>query len=54
MKGARALLAVRTPAKGQAAAATMTGEAGVRRPALADLASVRAFAGEVIPSRSTS
>ncbi|MGW7295933.1 oxidoreductase [Streptomyces xiamenensis] len=45
--GARVLLAVRTPAKGHAAAAAMTGEVGVRRLDLADLASVRAFADEV-------
>ncbi len=43
-KGARVVLAVRDPAKGRAAAATMTGDVGVRRLDLADLASVRAFA----------
>ncbi|GAA2374654.1 oxidoreductase [Streptomyces carpaticus] len=46
-RGARVLLAVRTPAKGRAAAATMTGEVGVHRLDLGDLASVRAFAEEV-------
>ena len=43
-KGARVVLAVRDPAKGQAAAATMTGDVLVRRLDLADLASVRTFA----------
>jgi NAD(P)-dependent dehydrogenase (short-subunit alcohol dehydrogenase family) len=43
-RGARVVLAVRDPAKGRAAAATMTGEVVVRRLDLADLASVRAFA----------
>jgi NAD(P)-dependent dehydrogenase (short-subunit alcohol dehydrogenase family) len=43
-RGARVVLAVRDPAKGEAAAATMTGDVDVRRLDLADLASVRAFA----------
>jgi NAD(P)-dependent dehydrogenase (short-subunit alcohol dehydrogenase family) len=43
-KGAHVVLAVRDPAKGRAAAATMTGDVGVRRLDLADLASVRSFA----------
>jgi NAD(P)-dependent dehydrogenase (short-subunit alcohol dehydrogenase family) len=43
-KGAHVVLAVRDPAKGRAAAATMTGDVSVRRLDLADLASVRAFA----------
>lgn len=43
-KGARVVLAVRDPAKGRAAAATMTGDVGVRRLDLADLALVRGFA----------
>jgi NAD(P)-dependent dehydrogenase (short-subunit alcohol dehydrogenase family) len=42
-RGARLVLAVRDTAKGQAAAATMTGDVVVRRLDLADLASVRAF-----------
>lgn len=45
--GARVVLAVRDPAKGQAAAATMTGDVVVRRLDLADLASIRAFAQDV-------
>ncbi|WP_182909508.1 oxidoreductase [Microbispora sp. H13382] len=43
-RGARVVLAVRDPAKGHAAAGTMTGDVAVRRLDLADLASVRAFA----------
>jgi NAD(P)-dependent dehydrogenase (short-subunit alcohol dehydrogenase family) len=43
-KGAHVVLAVRDPAKGRAAAATMTGDVGVRRLDLADLASVRSLA----------
>jgi NAD(P)-dependent dehydrogenase (short-subunit alcohol dehydrogenase family) len=46
-EGARVVLAVRDPTKGRAAAATMTGDVGVRRLDLADLASVRAFAEDV-------
>lgn len=44
--GARVVLAVRDPARGEAAAATVPGEPEVRRLDLADLASVRAFAAE--------
>jgi len=44
--GARVVLAVRDPARGEAAAATVPGEREVRRLDLADLASVRAFAAE--------
>jgi NAD(P)-dependent dehydrogenase (short-subunit alcohol dehydrogenase family) len=44
--GARVVLAVRDPAKGERAAATMAGHTEVRRLDLADLASVRAFATE--------
>lgn len=42
--GARVVLAVRTVAKGEAAAATMPGTVEVRRLDLADLSSVREFA----------
>ena len=42
--GARVVLAVRNPAKGEHAAATMAGHTEVRGLDLADLASVRAFA----------
>jgi NAD(P)-dependent dehydrogenase (short-subunit alcohol dehydrogenase family) len=42
--GARVVLAVRDPARGEQAAATMPGGAEVRRLDLADLSSVRAFA----------
>ncbi|PRY47878.1 NAD(P)-dependent dehydrogenase (short-subunit alcohol dehydrogenase family) [Geodermatophilus tzadiensis] len=42
--GARVVLAVRDPARGEAAAADLPGEVEVRRLDLADLASVRAFA----------
>jgi len=42
--GARVVLAVRDPAKGEQAAATISGDREVRRLDLADLASVRAFA----------
>ncbi|MTD53317.1 oxidoreductase [Amycolatopsis pithecellobii] len=45
-KDARVVLAVRDPAKGRVAAVTMTGRVEVRRLDLADLSSVRAFAGE--------
>ncbi|WP_062209238.1 oxidoreductase [Streptomyces sp. NBRC 109706] len=44
--GARVVLAVRTPEKGRAAAAAMTGRVEVRRLDLADLSSVRAFADD--------
>jgi len=42
--GAHVVLAVRDPARGEQAAATLEGEREVRRLDLADLASVRAFA----------
>ncbi|MGY1681822.1 oxidoreductase [Geodermatophilus sp. SYSU D01176] len=42
--GARVVLAVRDPARGERAATTMSGDVEVRRLDLADLASVRAFA----------
>src|SRR5688572_11800957 len=42
--GARVVLAVRDPARGEQAAAAMLGGAEVRRLDLADLSSVRAFA----------
>jgi NAD(P)-dependent dehydrogenase (short-subunit alcohol dehydrogenase family) len=42
--GARVVLAVRDPAKGEGAAAKMVGQTEVRRLDLADLASVREFA----------
>jgi NAD(P)-dependent dehydrogenase (short-subunit alcohol dehydrogenase family) len=42
--GARVVIAVRTPEKGQAAAAAMRGHTEVRRLDLADLSSVREFA----------
>ena len=42
--GARVVLAVRDPARGERAAATMSGDVEVRRLDLADLGSVRAFA----------
>ena len=42
--GARVVLAVRDPSKGEAAAATIDGDVEVRELDLADLASVRAFA----------
>ena len=45
-RDARVVLAVRDPAKGHRAAATMTGDVEVRRLDLADLASVRAFAAD--------
>ena len=44
--GARVVLAVRDPARGEQAAATIDGETEVRRLDLADLASIRAFAEE--------
>ena len=43
-RGARVVLAVRSTEKGEAAAATMTGDVEVRRLDLGDLSSVRAFA----------
>src|SRR5699024_5066424 len=45
--GARVMLAVRDVHKGAAAAATMAGETEVRHLDLADLASVRLFAGGI-------
>ena len=42
--GARVVLAVRSPAKGEQAAGSMTGDVEVRRLDMADLASIRAFA----------
>jgi NAD(P)-dependent dehydrogenase (short-subunit alcohol dehydrogenase family) len=42
--GARVVLAVRDPSRGESAAAELSGEIEVRRLDLADLASVRAFA----------
>ncbi|UTI64940.1 oxidoreductase [Paraconexibacter antarcticus] len=45
--GARVILAVRTVAKGEEAAAAMTGSTEVRRLDLTDLASVREFAASV-------
>ncbi|HTM84928.1 MAG TPA: oxidoreductase [Mycobacterium sp.] len=45
--GARVILAVRSTAKGEAAAATMPGEVQVRELDLADLSSVRRFAETV-------
>ena len=48
-KGATVVLACRTVSKGEAAAATMTGDVSVRRLDLADLASVRTFAAESGP-----
>jgi NAD(P)-dependent dehydrogenase (short-subunit alcohol dehydrogenase family) len=44
--GARVVLAVRDPARGEQAAATMAGGAEVRRLDLADLSSIAAFAEE--------
>jgi NAD(P)-dependent dehydrogenase (short-subunit alcohol dehydrogenase family) len=44
--GARVVLAVRNPAKGERAAASMAGHAEVRRLDVADLASVRNFAAQ--------
>lgn len=46
-RGARVILAVRDVEKGADAAATMTGETEVRHLDLADLASVRLFAGGI-------
>jgi NAD(P)-dependent dehydrogenase (short-subunit alcohol dehydrogenase family) len=44
--GARVVLAVRDPSRGERAAATLDGEVEVRRLDLADLGSVRAFAAQ--------
>jgi NAD(P)-dependent dehydrogenase (short-subunit alcohol dehydrogenase family) len=46
-RGAEVVLAVRDPARGAAAAATLTGAVDVRRLDLADLSSVRAFAADI-------
>ncbi|MDP2773812.1 MAG: oxidoreductase [Nocardioides sp.] len=46
-RGAEVVLAVRNPAKGEAAAALMHGSVEVRQLDVSDLASVRAFAAEV-------
>jgi NAD(P)-dependent dehydrogenase (short-subunit alcohol dehydrogenase family) len=48
-RGAEVVLAVRDPAKGEAAAAKVTGAVEVRRLDVADLASVRDFAATVGP-----
>ncbi|MEH0400829.1 oxidoreductase [[Kitasatospora] papulosa] len=45
-RGARVVLAVRDPEKGEAVAATMKGPVQARALELADLSSVRAFAGD--------
>ena len=47
--GAEVVLAVRNPAKGEAAAATLTGTVEVRRLDVADLSSVREFAADIGP-----
>jgi NAD(P)-dependent dehydrogenase (short-subunit alcohol dehydrogenase family) len=47
--GAEVVLAVRNPAKGEAAAATLTGKVDVRRLDVADLTSVREFAADIGP-----
>jgi len=46
-RGARVVLAVRDQAKGEAAAATLTGDVEVRLLDVADLGSVRSFAADV-------
>ncbi len=48
-QGAEVVLAVRNPAKGEAAAAGLTGTVEVRPLDVADLASVRAFAADIGP-----
>ncbi|HET9422194.1 MAG TPA: oxidoreductase [Nocardioides sp.] len=48
-RGAHVVLAVRNPAKGEAAAATMTGDVEVRLLDVSDLGSVRAFASDIGP-----
>lgn len=45
--GAKVILAVRTPSKGEAAAAKMSGDIEVRQLDLQDLSSVRQFADEI-------
>ena len=47
--GAEVVLAVRNPAKGEAAAASLRGKVDVRRLDVADLASVREFAADIGP-----
>jgi NAD(P)-dependent dehydrogenase (short-subunit alcohol dehydrogenase family) len=47
--GAEVVLAVRNPAKGEQAAATMLGKVDVRRLDVADLSSVREFAADIGP-----
>jgi len=47
--GAEVVLAVRNPAKGEAAAASLRGQVDVRRLDVADLASVREFAADIGP-----
>ena len=46
-RGAEVVLAVRNPAKGEAAAARLAGTVAVRRLDVADLASVREFAADI-------
>jgi NAD(P)-dependent dehydrogenase (short-subunit alcohol dehydrogenase family) len=46
-RGAHVVLAVRSPVKGEAAAATMTGDVEVRVLDVADLGSVRSFAADI-------
>ncbi|MET0525019.1 MAG: oxidoreductase [Nocardioides sp.] len=46
-RGAHVVLAVRNPVKGEAAAATMTGDVEVRVLDVADLGSVRSFAADI-------
>src|SRR5215213_10262168 len=46
-RGARVILAVRNPAKGEEAARSISGDTEVRALDLADLASVRAFAATI-------
>lgn len=48
-RGAEVVLAVRHPAKGEAAAATLGGNVEVRRLDVADLSSVREFAADIGP-----
>jgi NAD(P)-dependent dehydrogenase (short-subunit alcohol dehydrogenase family) len=48
-RGADVVMAVRNPAKGEAAAAKLTGSVEVRRLDVADLSSVREFAADIGP-----
>lgn len=48
-RGAAVVLAVRNPAKGEAVAATLSGDVSVRRLDVSTLASVRAFAADIGP-----